>query len=195
MKSLCNCGRHAAPSAAPGGGRRRFLGSLAVAALGALAGCDGPASGSSGGSAAAPREIGASTSCELDGMLLADYPGPKAQLFYADAAEPAFFCDTVELLDVLLRPEQVRKVSAAYVQDMGRADWDEPRGHWIDARSAFYVRGSRRHGSMGTTLATFSGEAEARAFAGQYGGTVLRFEEIKPEMVDLGGGARFDQRM
>jgi len=44
-------------------------------------------------------------------------------------------------------------------------------------------------------LATFSGEAEARAFAGQYGGTVLRFEEIKPEMVDLGGGARFDQRM
>lgn len=195
MKPLCNCRRHGGMPAAAGGERRRFLGSVAIAALAALAGCDGPGSGSSGGGTRAPREIEASTSCELDGMLLADYPGPKGQLFYADAAEPAFFCDTVELLNMLLRPEQVRKVAAAYVQDMGHADWDQPRGHWIDARAAFYVRGSRRNGSMGPTLATFSGEAEARAFAGQYGGTVLRFEDIKPEMVDLSGGAKFDQRM
>ena len=175
--------------------RRRALGLVALAALpaaGLLAAC-----GEKPGAAQslAPVEIDRGTSCELDGMLLADYPGPKGQLFYADAAEPAFFCDTVELLNMLLRPEQVRKVAAAYVQDMGRADWDQPRGHWIDARAAFYVRGSRRNGSMGPTLATFSGEAEARTFAGQYGGTVLRFEDIKPEMVDLSGGAKFDQRM
>ena len=128
-------------------------------------------------------------------MLLADYPGPKAQVLYADAPAPVFFCDTVELFSTLLRPEQIRVVTAAWVQDMGRADWEQPRGHWIEARSAFYVRGSRRHGSMGPTLASFSLEAEARRFAAEHGGTVLRFDEIKPEMVDLSGGASFDQRM
>ena len=52
-----------------------------------------------------------------------------------------------------------------YVQDMARADWERPRGHWIDATAAFYVKGSRKHGSMGPTLASFAQEADARAFA------------------------------
>ena len=37
--------------------------------------------------------------------------------------------------------------------------------------------------------------ADARRFAGEHGGTVLKYAEIKPEMVDLSGGAKFDQRM
>lgn len=128
----------------------------------------------------------------------ADVPrGPEheAQLSYADASAPVFFCDTVELFSTLLRPEQVRAVSAAYVQDMGRADWQQPRGNWIDARTAFYVRGSRRHGSMGPTLASFAQEPDATRFAAEHGGKVLRFDEVKPEMVDLSGGAKTDQRM
>ena len=190
MRPLCDCRRHRGANHAAAADRRRFLGLAAVAAFGLLAGCE-----KGGEQARGPQEIGASPSCELDGMLLAAYPGPKAQILYADAAEPAFFCDTVELFATLLRPEQVRVVSAAYVQDMGRADWEQPRGHWIDARSAWYVRGSRRHGSMGPTLASFAQEADARRFAGEHGGTVLKYAEIKPEMVDLSGGAKFDQRM
>lgn len=191
MTLRCAC-RPGAAHFVPSGARRRFLGLSAAAAFGALAGCT---RGGDAGPAVAPRDFDASTSCELDGMLLADYPGPKAQVIYADAASPAYFCDTVELLSTLLNPEQVRVVQAAYVQDMGRADWEQPRGHWIDARSAFYVRGSRRRGSMGPTLASFAQEADARRFAGEHGGTVLRFDEIRPEMVDLSGGARFDQKM
>lgn len=84
-------------------------------------------------------------------MLLADYPGPEAQIFYAGQAAPLFFCDTVELVNTLLRPEQVRKMVAVYVQDMGQADWERPRGDWIDAQTALYVLGSKRHGSMGPT--------------------------------------------
>lgn len=192
MKPLCICHRRPGAAAAPLTERRRFLGVAALATLGVVAGCDRSLDA---GQSRTPVEIGAATSCELDGMLLADYPGPKAQVFYADAPAPVFFCDTVELFSTLLRPEQIRVVTAAWVQDMGRADWEQPRGHWIEARSAFYVRGSRRHGSMGPTLASFSLEAEARRFAAEHGGTVLRFDEIKPEMVDLSGGASFDQRM
>ena len=77
--------------------RRQMLGWAALAALGA-AGCSRTEEAAS----LAPVEIDRSTSCELDGMLLADYPGPKAQIHYANQAHPSFFCDTVELFNVLL---------------------------------------------------------------------------------------------
>ena len=143
----------------------------------------------------APVEIDRSTSCELDGMLLADYPGPKAQVHYAGQDKPSFFCDTVELFSTLLAGEQVRVVRAIYVQDMGQTAWEHPSGHWIDAKTAVYVLGSKRHGSMGPTIASFAQEADATKFAAEYGGKVLRFADIKPDMVDLSGGALHDTRM
>ena len=91
--------------------------------------------------------------------------------------------------------EQVRAVRAVYVQDMGQADWNEPKGHWIDAKTAVYVLGSKRHGSMGPTIASFAQEADAAKFAGEHGGKVLRFADIKLDMVDLSGGALHDTRM
>ncbi|MDD2712882.1 MAG: nitrous oxide reductase accessory protein NosL [Simplicispira sp.] len=176
--------------------RRHLLGGLAtVAALGALGGLAG--CGEQGGSAQAlaPVEIDRSTSCELDGMLLSDYPGPKAQVHYAGQAKPSFFCDTVELFSTLLAGEQVRAAKAVYVQDMGKAQWEQPVGHWIDAKTAVYVVGSKRHGSMGPTIASFAQEADAVKFAAEYGGKVLRFAEITPDMVDLSGAALHDSRM
>ncbi len=165
-----------------------FLAGLAAALL---AGCE-PAPPAK---PLAPVEIDARTSCELDGMLLADYPGPKAQIRYAGQAEPTFFCDTVELFNTLLAPEQVKKIDAVWVQDMGKANWDQPRGNWFDARTGLYVLGSKRHGSMGPTIASFSQEADAKKFVEQYGGKLLRFGEIKPDMVDLSGGALHDAKM
>lgn len=145
--------------------------------------------------AVVPTEIDAHTTCSLDGMLLTDYPGPKAQIKYEGEADPSFFCDTVELFHALLQPEQVRAVQAVFVQDMGKADWDTPRGHWMDAKKAFYVLGSVRKGSMGPTIASFAQEADAQKFAAKEGGKVLRYAEIKPDMVDLSGGAVHDMKM
>jgi copper chaperone NosL len=96
---------------------------------------------------------------------------------------------------IYLKPESRRRVVAIFTQDMGRADWDRPVGHWIDARTAFFVAGSTRHGSMGPTLASFAREADALAFAGQYGGKVLRFDAVTPEMASLDGGVVRDERM
>ena len=175
--------------------RRRALGFAALAALstaGLLSGCGDKAAEQT---SLAPVEIDRSTSCELDGMLLADYPGPKAQIHFAGQDKPSFFCDTVELFSTLLAGEQVRAVQAVYVQDMGKADWNQPQGHWIDAKTAFYVLGSKRHGSMGPTIGSFAQEADAQKFATEYGGKVLRFGDIKADMVDLSGGALHDTRM
>ncbi len=169
--------------------RRTLIASALAAAL--LAACGQQ-------SAPAPLtaiEIDHDTACVLDGMLLADYPGPKGQIHYAGQAEPDFFCDTVELFHIYLNPEQVRVVRGIFVQDMGRADWDAPRGHWIDAQGAWYVYGSSRRGSMGPTIASFADKDAAGRFAGEHGGEVLAFDQIKADMVVLDGGALHDQRM
>ena len=172
--------------------------SLLIASMAGLAGLGLAACGKSAEDsqqALVPAEIDPRSTCDLDGMLLADYPGPKAQIFYEGTPQPLFFCDTVELFNTLLRPEQVRAVRAAFVQDMGLADWEQPRGHWFEAKNGLYVLGSKRHGSMGPTLASFSREDQAQAFIKNWGGRLLRYAEIRPEMVDLSGGALHDSRM
>lgn len=168
-------------------GQRGFAALALVAA--ALGGCE-PAERSP----SAPIEISRETSCSLDGMLLADYPGPKAQIHY-EQGPPDFFCDTVEMFSIYLRPEQQRRVKALYVQDMGKAEWDHPKSYWIDARQAIFVKGSAKRGAMGPTLASFASEQGARDFAARHGGTLLRFAEVTPEMVILDGGALHDRRM
>ena len=141
-----------------------------------------------------PQEIAADTSCALDGMVLLDFPGPKGQIHY-DHGEPDFFCDTREMFSMYLRPEQKKRIVAIYTQDMGKADWNRPEGQWIDAKSAFYVIGSPRRGSMGPTVPSFAREADARKFAEQYGGKVLAFADVTLDMVDLSGGASHDEKM
>lgn len=153
-----------------------------------LAACGEPAK------PALPKEIAADTACALDGMILLDFPGPKAQIHY-DQGEPDFFCDTREMFSIVLRPEQKKRLVAIYTQDMGKADWTRPEGQWIDARSAFYVVGSPRRGSMGPTVPSFAREADARKFAEQFGGKVLPFAEVTLDMVDLRGGASHDEKM
>jgi len=180
-------------------GRRQLLSWAMLASLGTFTGLSGlmgcTQTDGSSAQTLAPVEIDRSTSCELDGMLLADYPGPKAQVHFAGQERPSFFCDTVELFNTLLAGEQVRAVKAVYVQDMGKADWNAPQGHWIDGKSAVYVVGGKRTGSMGPTIGSFAQEADAKKFAAEYGGKVLRFSEITPAMVDLSGGAAHDTRM
>lgn len=153
------------------------------------------ACGKGGDTTVAAVDFTQGAACALDGMLLSDYPGPKAQIHYDGQPAPEFFCDTVEMLSMLLKPEQARKVKAVYVQDMGKADWATPRSAWIDARSAFYVQGSSKRGAMGPTLVSFAVEADAAKFATEFGGKVLPFAQITPDMVRLDGGALHDQRM
>lgn len=154
----------------------------------ALAACDRPQA------PVAAQEITSETACSLDGMILADFPGPKGQIHYA-TGEPDFFCDTNEMFSIYLQPEQQKRITAIYTQDMGKTAWEQPQGHWIDARQAHYVQGSGKAGSMGPTLASFASRQDAESFARQHGGKVLRFDEVTREMADLSGGVIHDQQM
>jgi copper chaperone NosL len=147
------------------------------------------------GEAAAPVQavaIDRNTSDAVDGMILLDYPGPKGQILYADG-KPDFFCDTVGMFAMVLHPEQKRQLRAVFVQDMAQEDWAHPVGHWVDAKAAFYVAGSKARGAMGPTLASFAREEDARGFAEKQGGKVLRFADVTPEMVETDGGVVKDK--
>ncbi len=167
---------------------KRLL-SLSLLAL-AVSACSGPP----GKSDPVSLDPADGVYCALDGMILAEHPGPKGQIRYADGSVD-YYCDTVELVSTLLQPEQARSISGAYVQDMAQADWSKPKGHWIDAKTAFYVEGAKLHGSMGPTFATFAQRADADRFASQQGGKVHAFNDITPQMVKLDGGVMHDHNM
>jgi copper chaperone NosL len=161
---------------------------LALSLAAALAACSKPEA------AVQPLVIQTGTACSMDGMILADFPGPKGQIHYA-SGEPDFFCDTTEMFSIYLQPEQQKRITGIFTQDMAKADWEKPEDNWIDAKKAWFVVGSNKNGSMGPTIATFAEQQAATGFAGQYGGKVLKFEEVTPEMVDLTGGAGHDEHM
>jgi copper chaperone NosL len=162
---------------------------LLIVCGGMLAACEDVSHANAG-----PITITGDSFCSLDGMTLADYPGPKAQIHYAQG-EPELFCDTVEMVSIYLQSAKQRPVVAMFVHDMARNDWDHPASNWIDARSAYYVIGSKRRGSMGPTLASFAQQSDAAAFAGKEGGKVLAFDQITLDQVTLDGGVLKDRAM
>lgn len=171
--------------------RRRFL--LASAAAGLLSACgQGPRT------AALPDPVAFDdeTLCILDGLRLIDHPGPKAQIFWTGRDTPDFYCDTVEMFHVFLATAQREsRIRALYVQDMRDNDWYAPRGQWMNARDALYVQGSSRLAAMGPTLASFSQQSAADSFAREFGGQILRFDQIDADMVVLDGDALHDSSM
>ncbi len=66
---------------------------------------------------------------------------------------------------------------------MGRAQWDHPHGHWIDADKAVYVYGGDITGPMGEALVPFSDVKEAEAYKVKHGGRLVKFNEITMEML------------
>lgn len=137
-----------------------------------LAGCNQAAP-----RAAVPIEPNSETASAVDGMILNHYPGPKAQIHYAEG-KPEFFSDLIEMFTMVLVPEQKRPIVGIFVQDMGHTSWEHPVGHWIDAKTAVYVVGSTKMGSMGATFGSFSSTQDAAIFAQKEGGDILRFEQI-----------------
>lgn len=112
--------------------------------------------------------------CALDGMSIRDYPGPKAQIVFKDG-RINFFCTLAELFE---SGDGAFATGASYVQDMGQANWDKPRGHWIAAGTAFYVVDSRAQGAMGPTIGAFARRQDAQAFAAREGGRVLDYSQV-----------------
>lgn len=126
-----------------------------------------------------------SDECHLCGMLIKHFDGPKGEAFRKEQGSKVFkFCSTRDLFSYYLDPENKRNVSQMMVHDMSKMPWGSINDeHFIDAKTAWYVSGSSQKGAMGSTLASFSKEADAKAFAKEFGGNVLHFNDITIEVL------------
>lgn len=122
------------------------------------------------------------------GMVVAEHPGPKAQIFVAGTPEPYWFTSVRDAVAFTLLPEEPKDISAFYVTDMSRAEqWDNPQA-WTAATDAVFVIGSARRGGMGQMEAVpFADRDAAAQFVDRHGGRVVALAEIPEEYV-LGGG-------
>lgn len=121
------------------------------------------------------------------GMVVADHPGPKAQIFVAGQPEPYWFTSVRDAVAFTLLPEEPKEITAFYVTDMSRnEDWDDPQS-WVAAGNATFVIGSARRGGMGQQEAVpFADRAAADRFAAQQGGRVVALKDIPADYI-LGG--------
>lgn len=120
-----------------------------------------------------------SDECHLCGMIITNYPGPKGQLYSRGKQGNMKFCSTRDMFAFIVDPENQHNIQQAFVHDMAVTHWDHPDEEtYIDAKQAFYVIGHNRKGAMGPTLASFSKQKDAKAFAKMQGGQVLTFDQI-----------------
>ncbi|MCP4270481.1 MAG: nitrous oxide reductase accessory protein NosL [Gammaproteobacteria bacterium] len=124
-----------------------------------------------------------SDSCHFCAMMITAYPGPKGQAYEKDINQVRKFCATSDMFLWYQQLADRNNITEMYVHDMSLSPWNNPDDkHLIQAEQAFYVIGSKKSGSMGPTLATFSQEKSARDFAAGYGGRVLLFYDLMKEL-------------
>ncbi len=139
----------------------------------------------------APQTIEEHEECHVCGMIITRFPGPKGEVFVHHQTDAFKFCSTRDLFAWLLQPDSAALVEAVYVHDMAQTDWAHPDDtRMIDARTAWYVAGSKAHGAMGPTLASFRSREDAEAFARTEGGHILHYDDITLQtLADLTEGA------
>lgn len=126
-----------------------------------------------------------SDECHLCGMLITNFDGPKGEVFRKEQGDTVFkFCSTRDMFSYYLDPENTRNVSQILVHDMSKMPWGNDSiddKYFIDAKVAWYVTGSEKTGAMGKTLASFSLQTDAQAFADEFGGKVLSFKDVNQD--------------
>jgi copper chaperone NosL len=130
--------------------------------------------------------------CAVCGMYIQDHPGPRAEAYVEGSAVPLKFGSTRDFFAYVLQPDNASQLQSLYVQDSARIDWKHPSDapqSFVDARKASYVAWQPLPGGMGPTLASFADPADARAFIAEYGGQLLSFGDVTPQLISALGYA------
>ena len=133
-----------------------------------------------------PQELTSEAIGYYCGMNLMEHGGPKGQIILASRSDPIWFSSARDAVSFTLLPEEPKDIRAIYVSDMAKApSWDDPgTKNWVDARTAFFVIGSKLRGGMGATeTVPFSDRSKADKFASEHGGQIVTFAEIPRDYV------------
>ncbi|WP_267639859.1 nitrous oxide reductase accessory protein NosL [Haloarchaeobius amylolyticus] len=180
--------------------RRAVLATGAAVAATGIAGCLG---GSGDGETPAAVAIGDQDACDVCGMVISKHPGPNGQVFWKgedpEGHDSPFRFDS---LKQCLFPHRFEKTdldwaaAATYVTDYSAVEYTvsqsegspyisshtEP-GSFGAAEDMYYVVESDVQGAMGPDFVPFSDQDDADAFADEYGGSVVAFDDISPALV------------
>ena len=186
----------------PGTTRRRVLSAACLVAAGGSAGCLGSGTDASG--PPEPVTLGESADCDVCGMVIAQHPGPTAEIFYADRqpadhGNPARFDSTWEAFQFDFDHETWTR-EAFYVTDYSTVDYEFREDgsqtvisthysaeSFADATAVTFVAGSEVIGAMGADLIGFSAREDARAFRDEHGGDLVGFDDVTPTMISALG--------
>ena len=120
-------------------------------------------------------------------MIVADHPGPKAQVHERGNPKPIWFSSVRDAFVYLALAGEAQRPVAVYVHDMGRApSWAAPprEGAWVPADDAVYVINSRKRGGMGAReTVPFLRREQAAAFVAQHGGEIVAFQQIPRDYI------------
>lgn len=124
--------------------------------------------------------------CDLCGMYINRFPGPKGQVFERGGIPAKRFCSTRDMFAYALQPEHKHRIEHIYVHDVATAPWDsQEEATYIDAKTALFVTGHKLKGAMGPALASFSKRADAEKFIADHGGEILLFDEVDVEVISM----------
>jgi len=137
-----------------------------------------------------PAEIPAAQTLTRDAsgyyclMMVLNHKGPKAQIILSDK-KVLWFTSVRDALSFTYSPEEPKNIAVVYVNDMSNAPWDNPgENNWIDARTAWYVLGSKKSGGMGAGEAVpFSDKQKAERFIQENGGRLAVYDNIPWEYI------------
>lgn len=129
-----------------------------------------------------PEPIQNGIECDLCGMYINRFPGPKAQVFERGGQRAKRFCSTRDMFAYALQPEHQHRIEHIYVHDVATAPWkDQETADYIDAKTAIFVSGHKLKGAMGPALASFSKQSDAEKFIAEHGGSLLTYKDITTE--------------
>lgn len=133
-----------------------------------------------------PRNLERGDVCAVDGMILLDHAGPKAQIVWKDGKR-SFFCEAREAFPNWLDPIRRKRISGFFVQDFSGQKWVAHKGNWIPAASAIFVIDSRKQGAMGVSYVSFSTQSAAQAFRRKNAGKIVRLSGITDKVFAASG--------
>jgi copper chaperone NosL len=177
--------------------RRQLLGGVGAVVGTALTGCLG-----TGSAPPDPVTLTEEDRCDKCGMVIPHHPGPNAEIFYADNQpsdheNPARFCSSWEAFQYdFERLDRGWSRQAFYATDYSDVDYEvrteagdryissHPNAEaFVDGTAVTFVAGSSVLGAMGADLIGFTAEADATAFADEYGGDVIAFGDVTPSVI------------
>lgn len=189
---VCDCGRLT---------RRRFVAASGAAGVAALAGCAGGKSDD--GPAPDAVSLADGKQCDVCGMVIGEHAGPNGQLFYREHAPeahdaPAWFDSLKGCLFPYYFEREQRDwdARAVYVTDYSAFDYEVSRTEgrtYIETATApetfaradevTLVVDSGVEGAMGPDFVPFSDDGDAESFRSAYGGRLVAFGDVTPEML------------